>query len=430
MIPIATDRPLKHKPYVNKTLVFINVLVWMGTVVFPEFSEFAMMHLYLYGKDSLRLLDGSLIQVEPHWWQYITYQFLHADLWHVAGNMLFLWVFGNLVEDRFGKIGYLAFYLVGGVIAGLGHTLTSDAPVLGASGSVAAVTGVFLALFPRTRIKVLWLILLITVFEIPSMWFIGFAICKDLIFQLFGRGSNVAYVAHLAGNFFGLSVGIFLLWRRIIPRESYDAFSLIRHWNRRREFRVVTRQQDPWKGTKRTHPAEDKNSNDEQQSHKSKTKTSTSREFIDYSKPKKKRVEGNPDRSINSELLQYREQIREALRAGNQDEAIMSYLQLIKQDPEVVLSQSVQLEIANRLFQINDHANAALAYRTFLTSYPNEDPQGQVHLMLGVTLARYLDEKDEATHVLEAAIKKLPSGQDRTLAKKIYEELTTEGDAT
>src|SRR5690606_30503901 len=92
----------------------------------------------------------------PELHQFLSYQFLHASWLHLLGNMLFLYVFGNSVEDRLGRAAYLLFYLAGGVMAGVGHAWLEAAPVLGASGAVAGVTGAFLALFPLSNITVVY----------------------------------------------------------------------------------------------------------------------------------------------------------------------------------------------------------------------------------------------------------------------------------
>ena len=145
-IPIRSDRPLRTTPYVNYALIAINVVIFGFTAqAFAPNSEYSEVWRYMLWNDEPMLKA----------WQFITYQFLHASPMHLIGNMVFLWVFGNNVEDRLGKFGYLFFYLSMGVLAGLGHWLTSEAPVLGASGSVAGVTGAFLALFPRTHITFL-----------------------------------------------------------------------------------------------------------------------------------------------------------------------------------------------------------------------------------------------------------------------------------
>src|SRR5690606_9644203 len=101
---------------------------------------------------------------------------------HLFFNMLFLWVFGNEVEERLGKVGYLAFYLAGGVLAGLAHALPADAgPILGASGAVAGVTGAYLALFPMTDITII--LFFFGAFEVRSIALILFKIAQDAVFH-------------------------------------------------------------------------------------------------------------------------------------------------------------------------------------------------------------------------------------------------------
>ncbi len=114
-------------------------------------------------------------------WQYFTYQFLHENWLHILGNMVFLYIFGNNINDRMGHLGYLAFYLAGGVMAGVGHVLFSHQPVIGASGAVAAVTGAFLILLPRANITVFYFFFLFGELEIPGLWFVLFMFGQDVI---------------------------------------------------------------------------------------------------------------------------------------------------------------------------------------------------------------------------------------------------------
>jgi membrane associated rhomboid family serine protease len=140
--------------------------------------------------------------------------FLHGSILHIAGNMLFLWVFGNNIEDRFGTIGYLAFYLVAGVVATLAHVLAqpgSLVPVIGASGAIAGVMGVYLVLFPNVRIKSLIILVPPFVFfrDISAKWLLGFWVISQFFLS---PGSGVAWVAHVGGFLFGALVG--LVYRR------------------------------------------------------------------------------------------------------------------------------------------------------------------------------------------------------------------------
>ena len=143
-----------------------------------------------------------------------TSMFLHGGLLHIGGNMLFLWVFGNNVEDGMGRLRFIAFYLGGGLAAILGQLLVSGGdpvPLIGASGAVAAVLGGYLLLHPRARVVTLvFIILFFTIIEIPAMFFLGIWFLQQLLFGYFdltnptGEGGGVAYFAHVGGFVFGL----------------------------------------------------------------------------------------------------------------------------------------------------------------------------------------------------------------------------------
>ena len=134
--------------------------------------------------------------------------FLHADLLHIGSNMLFLWVFGNNIEDRLGALRYLAFYAAGGVFATLGHVLVQPAstvPVIGASGAVAAVMGAYLVWFPDAPVRTLIIFYLVLFRDIRARWLL----IAWFVLQFFtGADSGVAWVAHVAGFVFGAAVAM------------------------------------------------------------------------------------------------------------------------------------------------------------------------------------------------------------------------------
>jgi membrane associated rhomboid family serine protease len=152
----------------------------------------------------------------------VTYQFLHAGWLHLAGNLLFLWIFGNNVEDRFGRPAYLLFYLGGGVVAALvqvGIDPTSSAPLVGASGSIAAVLGAYLALFPRARVvSLVFLGFFFQLMEVRAVILLGLWFVLQLLDGVASLGSTggsgVATFAHIAGFLAGLAVGLLLRWGR------------------------------------------------------------------------------------------------------------------------------------------------------------------------------------------------------------------------
>jgi len=154
----------------------------------------------------------------PHknvWAAVLFSMFLHASLLHIGGNMLFLWIFGNNVEDRLGRVGYLVFYLVAGLIATGAYVLInrgSTVPLLGASGAIAAVMGAYLVFFPRAPIRTLILVPPIILWpRVPAWALLGVWFVSQFFLS---PGSGVAWVAHVAGFAFGALTGWVLGGRR------------------------------------------------------------------------------------------------------------------------------------------------------------------------------------------------------------------------
>jgi membrane associated rhomboid family serine protease len=155
------------------------------------------------------------------WVALLTSMFLHGSLLHIAGNMLFLWVFGNNIEDTFGKPLYIAFYLVSGVVATLTHIAlqpSSTIPLVGASGAIAGVMGAYLVLYPRVRIRSLIIFFFILIRDIEARWLLGIW----FVTQFFTNpNSGVAWGAHVGGFVFGVLVG--LGWRAF-HRPDADSY--------------------------------------------------------------------------------------------------------------------------------------------------------------------------------------------------------------
>jgi membrane associated rhomboid family serine protease len=169
------------------------------------------------------------------WLAVVTSMFLHGSLLHLGGNMLFLWIFGNNVEDTFGKVGFTLFYMVGGVVATLTHValnLDSTVPLVGASGAIAAVMGAYFVLFPRARVHTAVFMLLIAVVAIPARWVLGFWFVSQFFVN---PNSGVAWAAHVGGFVFGVLVA--LLVRAIrTPRPAPTTWTTPgwQGWQRRR----------------------------------------------------------------------------------------------------------------------------------------------------------------------------------------------------
>ena len=148
----------------------------------------------------------------------IVSMFLHGSLLHIGGNLLFLWVFGNNVEDAFGKIGFALFYLVGGIVATLTHVVLdvdSTVPLIGASGAIAAVMGAYAVLYPGARVRTLVFLLFIFVVDLPAVVLLGFW----FVLQFFtDPNESVAWAAHVGGFVFGVVVALGYRSIREVPR--------------------------------------------------------------------------------------------------------------------------------------------------------------------------------------------------------------------
>ena len=245
MIPIRINIGPRRTPYTNYVLIAINIAafvlsyhpvkVWIGahSIVEP-LREWAV--------------NFELTPEHPQIWQFVTYAFLHGGFWHIFFNMYFLYLFGNNVNDKLGHTGYICFYLAGAVFSGVGHTLLSSSPVLGASGAVAAVTGAYLVLFPKTLITIAYWFIFIGTMELPAIYFIGL---KMIIIDNFvSRSPYVAYNAHLSGYAFGILATMLLLATGLIPQHYSDLLAMIKQANRRRKYRdtVSKGNYDPFKG--------------------------------------------------------------------------------------------------------------------------------------------------------------------------------------
>lgn len=217
MIPLRDEKLGHHVPYVNLLLIGINLAVFVWQLTLGPRSEAIFVHQYgvvpgwLTGLDRPELPDDWL----PRFTTLISYQFLHGGFFHLAGNMLYLWIFGDNLEMMLGRLRYLAFYLLGGVLAAASQVLSgpgSGLPMIGASGSIAAVLGGYLLLFPRNQVQVLfWLIFFVRVIKVPAVLLLGLW----FLLQVMGAGGpGVAWMAHIGGFVAGI-----LMVRRFLPQR-------------------------------------------------------------------------------------------------------------------------------------------------------------------------------------------------------------------
>ena len=220
MIPFADTNPTRGPAIVNRLLLFVNIIVWFYIVSLQRTPGALEAFYDRYAFDWSRFtadLGGGAWSVAT-FVPLITHMFLHGGWLHIIGNMLYIWVFGDNVEERLGSATYFVFYLLCGIAAAVGQGLVSPGPMLGASGAIAGVLGAYLVLFPSARIRtLLFLGIFITVLQLPAVIVIGFFILIQLIdafgaLRLSGHAASdqVAYFAHLFGFLAGVAL-IFVL---------------------------------------------------------------------------------------------------------------------------------------------------------------------------------------------------------------------------
>lgn len=199
MFPLADiNRPLRP-PLVVKLLVLLNVLVFAYELLLPPEAREAL--FFSYG------FIPEIFWANPvrEGYRLFSSQFIHGGFAHIIGNMWFLWVFGDNVEDRLGSGRFSLFYLIGGALAALAQGVyepSSGSPMVGASGAISAVMGAYLVMFPRAQIlTLLWLIIPFT-FYLPAYVYLGYWAVLQFVSGL-GSGSQVAFWAHLGGFAWG-----------------------------------------------------------------------------------------------------------------------------------------------------------------------------------------------------------------------------------
>lgn len=227
-VPVYDINPLKRMPFqwVTVSLIAVNVLCFLvfGTAYFSPADEYAVDFALIPQEfrsggvlapfEVFRLREPLPI---PEWLTALTYMFVHVNFLHLTGNMTFLWVFGDNVEDAMGRWRFLLFYIVCGVIAAFAHvavTTDPDTPVIGASGAVAGVIAAYLMLHPHVKV---WVLALYRIpLRITAAWAVGIWLAVQVYYALFDGADTVAWAAHLTGFAVG-AILIFFMRRPGVP---------------------------------------------------------------------------------------------------------------------------------------------------------------------------------------------------------------------
>ncbi len=220
MIPIQDENPSSKTPFVNWTLIIVNAVVFFYTLLNGSLSDQTCTNpsntICAYGLVPANIVARTgLVTL-------LTSMFLHGGFLHIGGNMLYLYIFGDNVEDLAGHAGYLVFYLVSGIIGSLAHIASNPGSMvvtIGASGAISGVLGAYVRKFPRERVRALLLYgFWVRFIRVPAYVLIGFWFVYQLLFALLGVEGGVAYFAHIGGFISGLVIAGLLKRQALTPQ--------------------------------------------------------------------------------------------------------------------------------------------------------------------------------------------------------------------
>jgi membrane associated rhomboid family serine protease len=225
LIPLRDTIPSLRFPFVNYAIMALCAVAWLVELGAGAELEPLIRHYGLIPRRVLTLAERAGPFQSALYLPFVSSMFLHGGWMHFAGNMLYLWIFGDNVEDRLGHARYVLFYLLGGVLAGVAHVAASPdsvVPTIGASGAIAAVMGAYFVLYPRARIiSLVVLIFWVQVVSIPAFFYLAFWFALQLLsgtLELGGASAaegGVAWWAHAGGFAFGMSC----VWLLLQPRR-------------------------------------------------------------------------------------------------------------------------------------------------------------------------------------------------------------------
>lgn len=200
--PFKDDNPTKRKPFIAYLIIFLCCLIYLFQFSLSSADGYSL--IKVFGATPY-LLSNQLFN---YWYSALSSMFLHGSLMHLLGNLIYLWIFGDNIEDEFGKFNFIIFYIlcgIGAVIAQILLDSQSNVPMIGASGAIAGLLGSYIVLYPKAKIFVFaWIVIFVRIIQVPAFIVIGIWISLQFM-NVFDQGSSgIAYSAHIGGFLTGL----------------------------------------------------------------------------------------------------------------------------------------------------------------------------------------------------------------------------------
>jgi membrane associated rhomboid family serine protease len=374
LLPVGDDSDSHVVPVVNMGIVVLNILVFAAVNVLG--NDVTAQNVF----DGYGIVPGDLA-----WYQFLTSLFLHGGWMHIIGNMWFLWVFGDAVENRLGHVGYAVFYLVAGIGASVFYLLFTPKtlmPCIGASGAIFGVVASYAILFPRNEIRMLyWFWLFVGTFHVKAVWIVGFWVVEQVVtwhlMSEFGRVGGIAYAAHVGGALFGilLAVAVRTWW----PEER-----IVDDWG----------PSFPITGGERWSPA----------AGPSAPPPTPPVVPLGFDDPPESEVSSMDD-------------VSRAFANDDPERALELYRQHAACRPGAPMAAPAQIAIADALFKRADFDEALDAYRLYLDAYGAEAHAATAKFRAAVILSRRRGENAEAAKLLLEVIMEHPDPEVVELAR-------------
>lgn len=303
-------------------------------------------------------------------WRWMTYALTHDwnGIWHLIGNMIFLLAFGRAVERRIGSLGFLALFLGAAVLSAVAEAiLVPQIMLVGASGAICGVTGAFLALFPKARVRFLNLFILLGIFSLPAPIAVGIQVAFDLMGFLGSGEGNVAYAAHLAGYLAGFGTMVLLLATGMISRTEWDVVFAWKQRGRRNAMKRAvedSKRHGPWAGA---------------EAPSSSTRT----------------------RPIPAKPVSKGDALRLALARSDDAAAVTQWIALGPDREDVDISPHELVRIGNALAQRESWESAVEAWRIGLTQMGGGSSSDEVRVLAAAVAWKRLRNKAESLSLLD-----------------------------